>query len=227
MMRTIKGKTMKRPAFTILELVIVIVLIGILASLTVPRVDRDIRQEAADSILSSIRYTQHLALLDDKHQFNKAKWQQRYWRIVFNKCGSDYYYMIGTDDNKEDANNAFFDINESAIDPNTGKPMFYACSGVSKDEVSKNVFIGEKYGITDITRTGGCDGTVNGSGGKHIGFDHLGRPHYGFSASTTPNYASIMTQACIFTFTISGQDDFSIRIEPMTGYAYIVGQPDS
>jgi len=55
-----------KSAFTMIELILVIVVLGILAALAMPRVDRDSRQEAADNILSAIRYTQHLALMDNK-----------------------------------------------------------------------------------------------------------------------------------------------------------------
>ena len=220
---------MKRNAFTMIELVFVIVVLGILAALAMPRLDRDLKQEAADSILSNIRYTQHLALTDNKHMFNNAKWQQRFWRIVFSTCtGSDRYFMVGTDDNMEDATNAFFDQSEAALDPRTGKPLFWTngsdCSSGGDGTVSEEVFISKKYGITTIVSSGDCgDGTTMG----HIGFDNLGRPHYGFSDSTQPNNASIIIEKCIFTFTMSDGDTFAIDIEPETGYAQIVGQEDS
>ena len=219
---------MKRTAFTMLELVMVIVVLGILASLAMPRLDRDLRQEAADSILSNIRYTQHLALTDNKHMFNNANWQQRFWRIVFSTCtGNDRYFMVGTDDNMESSSNAFFDQNEAAIDPRSGKPLFWingqsCASGVDTSTVSEEVFISKKYGITNVQSSGSCSNTANSMG--HIGFDNLGRPHYGFSNSNQPNYASIITTRCTFTFTLSDGDAFAINIEPETGYAFIAGQ---
>jgi len=222
---------MKKPAFTMIELVFVIVVIGILAAIALPRLDRDLKQEAADSILSDIRYTQHLALMDNKHKFDKAKWQQRFWRIVFSTCtGTDRYYMIGTDEDMSSSTNAFFSKNEAAIDPSNGKPMFWTnggtgCSDGGDGTVSERIFITKKYGITNILASGGCSNTAQSMG--HIGFDNLGRPHYGFSGSAQPDYASIMTQTCKFKFTLSDGDTFSIDIEPETGYAYIIGQEDS
>jgi len=216
-----------RLAFTMLELVFVIIVLGILASMAMSRLDRDLKQEVADSILSDIRYTQHLALMDNMHEFNKQKWQQKFWRIVFSNCGTDLFYMIGSDTSKDDSNSANFAFEESATDPVNGKPMFNTCGATDKSAYSDRIFITKKYGITSVSSSGSCTGTVNGAGGMHIGFDHLGRPHYGFSTSTIPNYSSYRNSTCTFTFTMTDGDTFSIDILPETGYAQIVGQPSS
>ena len=80
-----KERVMKqnRQAFTMLELVIVITVLGILAALAIPRMQRDLRQEAADNLVSAIRYTQHLAMMDDKTDPGNSMWQRRYWHIRF------------------------------------------------------------------------------------------------------------------------------------------------
>ena len=218
---------LKRSAFTMIELVFVIVVLGILAALSLPRMDRDLKQEAADSILSDIRYTQHLALMDDMHDYKNPKWQQKFWRIVFSTCtGTDRYYMIGSDSNMSSSTNAFFSKNEAATDPSNGKQMFWTngtgCSKGGDSTVSERIFITNKYGVTNVVSSGGCSNTANSMG--HIGFDHLGRPHYGFSQSAIPNYASYITQTCTFKFTIDDGSSFSIDIEPETGYAHIVNQ---
>jgi len=49
----IKNTKMQNSAFTLLELVFVILVLGILTALAIPRIDRDLRQEAADNILSA------------------------------------------------------------------------------------------------------------------------------------------------------------------------------
>jgi len=217
-------QTHKRPAFTMLELVFVIVVLGILAALAMPRLDRDLKQEAADNILSSIRYTQHLALIDFKHDFKETQWQQRFWKIMFAPCSTtEMFYRVGSDDNM--TGSGLFTINEAAIDPANGKPMFWVnntdCSnGDTSGTVSENIFISKKYGITSIS-------TTNCNNIAHIGFDHLGRPHQSFGGSTVPDYSTYMRTACIYQFTMSDGDTFSIRIEPETGYASILGQTGS
>jgi prepilin-type N-terminal cleavage/methylation domain-containing protein len=212
-------------AFTMIELTFVIVVLGILASLAIPRLDRDYQQEAADAMLSHIRYTQHLALTDNKHMFDNRRWHQQFWRIVFSTCsGGDQYFMIGSDASMDGASNAFFAQDEAAIDPKDGKPYFWSngadCSSGGDGTVSNSIFISKLYGISDVVASGGCQG-------GHLGFDNMGRPHYGFGTSTAPDYSSRITTPCTFTFELESGDNFAITIQPETGYAQIVGQEDA
>ena len=217
----------RKNAFTMLELVMVIVVLGIIAALAIPRMERDLKQEAADNILSAIRYTQHLALVDDKHKFDDPKWQIRFWHLYFGTCDSKKFYAVGSDDNMDGSDNGRVDSDESAVDPATGKLMWAhdgsACTSgtVTIDDLSPNIFIGKKYGVNTITPSGGCSN-------KYIGFDHLGRP-YGssFTNSNVPDNSGVLTSVCIFQFDMENGESFQISIQPETGYAQIVGQSES
>ncbi len=215
-----KRDLMKKQAFTMLELVMVIVVLGILAALALPRLERDLKQEAADSILSNIRYTQHLALMDNKQKFNKAAWQRRFWKIMFATCDDgEAFYRIGSDEDMDSTST--FEKGEAATDPANGKPIYLANNGDCDDiSVSNNIFIGKKYGVTVNDGTGGCTG-------KHVGFDHLGRPHVGFSGSIKPDHSSYMATDCNFKFDMSDGQTFNIIIKAETGYAFISGQDES
>ncbi len=198
-----------------IELVLVVVVLGILAAFSIPRLDRDLEQESADNVLSAIRYTQHLALIDNKHEFDDKRWQRRFWRIMFAQCsdGTDFY-RIGSDDDKDSTST--FEESEAAIDPSNGKPIYMSNNGdCTATDFSDNILIGKKYGMTVNNGSGGCTG-------KSIGFDHLGRPHVGFSASDKPNNASYMSSECLFNFTMSDSTTFQISIQPETGYAQII-----
>ncbi len=127
-----KGPIMKKSAFTMIELVLVIVVLGILAALAMPRLDRDLKQEATDNILSAIRYTQHLALIDDKTVPGTA-WQANLWKIAIGSTsytissGATYY----------------------ALDPINGKAMDGTTTG------SPNTLIGKKYSVNGVSGTCG------------------------------------------------------------------------
>jgi len=205
-----------------IELVFVIVVLGILAALAIPRLERDLRQEAVDNVLSAVRYTQHLALMDDKISPTDNSWQETLWKITFTS-GSNAYYTISSDTDK----NGAVSKTECTIDPANGKYMYNsngAFSGIGTDE-SPNIFLAHNYGINSIVPSGGCTSS-------QIAFDHYGRPHVGFPVNSlggslgTNDYHSYMNSDCslTFSFTDTTLTSFTLVITRETGYAYIVGQ---
>nr|WP_321435292.1 prepilin-type N-terminal cleavage/methylation domain-containing protein [uncultured Campylobacter sp.] len=82
-----------KKAFTLIELVFVVVVIGILAFALWPTKQPTQAFEAARQIVAHIRYTQHLALNDDKFATHTdtdgtgasiaIDWYKRLWRITF------------------------------------------------------------------------------------------------------------------------------------------------
>ena len=64
-----------KKAFTMLELVFVIVIVGILSYFVSSSFQRNPLREAADQVVSHIRYTQHLAMIDDKFDPNDARFK--------------------------------------------------------------------------------------------------------------------------------------------------------
>ncbi len=223
----------KYNAFTMLELVMVIVVLGILAALALPRMERDIRQEAADNILSAIRYTQHLALMDNVVLPTQRRWQRSFWRFGVQKCKDNgYFYTISSDKSME----GNIDLGEEALDPINGL-MINGDNGENcmnnidnQNGSSPNIFITKKYGISFPSGVtfANCGTAV----GRYIGFDYLGRTHRGFAGSNgseRPNFSTLLHSDCNITFSFddSSINPFVITIEKETGHAFIVGQPDS
>ncbi len=213
----------RNDAFTMLELVMVIVVLGILAALALPRLERDIRQEAGDNLLSAIRYTQHLALMDNKTNPSDDEWQRRFWHIRFEKYnGSDPKWFYAISSSQDGDGN--IDDNEVAIDPANGKKMnnTNSATGIGVND-SPSVFVGENYGVDSVVFSGGCAA----ASAQHIAFDHLGRPHVGIYGAKN-DYRTYMSSDCTITFGFSDSstNDIAIRVEKETGYASIVGQPN-
>lgn len=225
----------RRTAFTMLELIMVIVVLGILASLALPRMERDTRQEAADNIISAIRYTQHMALMDNVNYNTRKTWHRRFWRFEKQGCSDNgIFYSIGSDKNRQ----GNIDVNrgEAAMEPSSGmiimgqnnqpcesdiQGQFFTIPGVGQVQSSPNIFLTKKYGILedDATMFGAC--STEGANSRYIGFDYLGRPHRGFANSTKPDYSTLMPTDCNLTFTFEdGSNPLIITIEAETGRVF-------
>ncbi len=215
-------------AFTMLELVIVIVVIGILAALAMPRMDKDLRQEAADEIISALRFTQHMALMDNVIENTNTNWQRRFWRFGKEGCSDEgIFYYVGSD--KDMGGNIDVDKGEAAIDPTNSEVMMGQNTKPCEDDIteqifttinevsSPNIFLTKKYSIieNDTKLVSQCPGDT-----MSIGFDYLGRPHRGFENSSTPDYSTLMQNDCNLTFEFENGIDLIITIEKETGRVF-------
>ena len=200
-----------------LELVFAIVVIGILAALAIPRLDRDLRQGAKDNIISAIRHTQGLALVDNKTNPTVSNWQRAFWQIRFSNPttpNNEWVYSVGS--NMDYATS--LDKDESAIDPVNGKYMYSGDASPADSDESPAIFLTKKYGINTVTFND-CSGS-SGSTARHIAFDNLGRPHRGVFGGEN-NYRTLVTNKdCIITFTFIDSDitDLNITITRQTGH---------
>ena len=211
-----------RIGFSMIELVMVIVVLGILASMALPRLDRDLRQEAADSILSAIRYTQHLAINDNKHSITRSDWHLSLWQIRFSGT-TTLSYTIGS--NTDYLNN--IDKNEAAIDPITGKFIYNSVPTLPQPDESPDIFLTSKYGIINVAFTGCANSVPTALTTRHIAFDNLGRPFRGINGATN-DYSRYVTSDCRITFISPAfSNDLVIQVNKETGYAFIVDQNSS
>ena len=117
---------MKKPSFTLLELVIVIILIAILSFSIKISIPDDKLQLASDTLNRYIHYTNSLALKNDKYmplpsnssEYNKSEyWFKRFYQLKIGLKNNDYYVSVYSD---EDLDNNI-DANEIAKDPLTNK----------------------------------------------------------------------------------------------------------
>ena len=209
-----------------IELIMVIVVLGIMASIAMPRLERDLRQESGDNILSAIRYTQHMALMDNKANINESpaeNWQKALWQIRFASTNGEWYYVVGS--NSDYSNN--IDQSEAAIDPVNGKYMHSSDEIIDSDE-SPNIFLTRKYSIKNVDFSS-CVGQTGSAGNAaatvhHIAFDYLGRPHRGVFGATYV-LSTLLHADCTLKFEFKdGSDDLLILIRKDTGYANIVDQ---
>lgn len=198
-----------RRAFTMLELIFVIVIVGILSFIAASSFQRSTVQEATDKLVSHIRYAQHLAISDDKFNPALSTWFRNQWHIDIELDNNLWVYSILS------ANNP----NQYAKDPQNSTTFLSGLSTVAQDNRSKDLQLQAKFGITSITFTN-CP-TATATKFK-LFFDYLGRPYGDKSTATTP-YANLLTGNGnnICTIVLSNgnvADNMTIEISPETGY---------
>jgi prepilin-type N-terminal cleavage/methylation domain-containing protein len=224
-----------KKAFTILELIFVIVVIGILSAAIIPRISSNKLQDAAMQILSHIRYTRHLAIVDDVYDSNKSNWYKDRWSIRFKEdlVYSGSYTPNGTfsgewaytiySDKSGDGNPNISEMAKNPLNKNQ-----YLSGGynntlhMDSNQSMKELRVGTHYNI-NIAFEDGCRSNV-----LYLMFDHLGRP---FNSSNT-NHAyeqpssgwhKLLTTQCKITLTDKdSSESISIGIKPETGYACIL-----
>ena len=190
-----------------IELVFVIVVIGIVSAVMLPRIDRDNVYEAAQQLISHIKYTQHLAMIDNKYDAADPNWYQEMWQIRFQDCNgnTEHAYSIFSDRDQDSA----IDASEVALDPLSRKRID-ATTCVASDAQDPNVVLSNKYNIETVTLAGPCF-----AANKYVAFDHLGRPHVNVA-----NSVNVAQTACTIQL-VSNDDNATITIEPETGYTYL------
>ena len=180
------------PSFTLLELVIVIILIGILAYSIPVLFPNNNLQLAADTLIRNIYFTQSLALKDDKYQpfplednaveNNRSKyWFKQWWQVRFTQNTNDKHYWYEIFSDQPTDNKKVFDgygyspsyLRELSLakNPLNGKYLIGNCSktGYPKcSEVDTKLDLTKTYGIKKMEFTNFDRYT------KRLIFDNLG-----------------------------------------------------
>ncbi len=226
-----------KKAFTMIELVFVLVIIGILSSIIGQTTKTNPLQEAAIQLASHIRYTQHLALVDDRYNKNRKDdddnviWYKERWQLEFGKNDNSddkVQYTIFSDTAGNSTGDANFD--EIAINPqNNNQVMSGGHTGSVKLDITdkrflgmKSLNIGKTYEIDSYELDGGCSGA-------RISFDHLGRPFKGKQSSMDTPYNNGSSQrlvnkeeGCKIILTHISGDKVVLRITRETGFVCIL-----
>lgn len=222
-----------KKAFTMVELIVVIVLIGVLAFFLMPNKADTKTLEAARQIISHIRYAQHLALNNDKFDGNDATWYKKFWRVSFSEFKSEHdpceifsktknknvncvRYIVWQDTAEKSTGNPN-SLEEIALDPAVpGKRLYRDYSGSRKENVGTDKMnLSKTYGITDISFEN-IDGKTKG-----FMFDDLGRV-YQNTTEVKQAYANQFNRDFIrIKLTGKNEDKINILVFAASGYACV------
>jgi len=203
-----------------IELVFVIVVIGIITAMMLPRIDRDNVYEAAQQVISHIRYTQHLAMIDNRYDDTNLNWYNERWQIAFTQCaagGQKVMYSIYSD-RSPGAGSVLPARAEAAVDPLSKRPLFHNnCAPVAGTD-EESVDLEGRYNISLLDVTGCVDAAGNTA--QQVGFDTMGRPFLNVSTAVS-SVDGYLLAACDIVLSVDNDSNVTIRIEPETGYAHI------
>ena len=212
-----------------LELVVVIVVIGIIAAAALPRINDDHIAEAADQVVSHIRYTQHLAMQDSKFDPTDARWFRKRWSITFTQAafcggGNEWRYSVYHDDGNTTGNlNSVNEVARDPLDPN--RFMSSGWAGIANADcanVSNKYNLTTNFGITNVQFRGVC----GQAGLQTLSFDEFGRPMRSVSTpnggGATRGYNRLVYngQNCQIVLT-TARRTATITIAPETGFVHV------
>jgi prepilin-type N-terminal cleavage/methylation domain-containing protein len=228
-----------KKAFTMIELVFVVVVIGILATIILPSTKSNPLQEAAIQLVSHIRYTQHLAMIDDTYDTTRVDkdsniiWYKDRWQLVFSSSeytgGADVWAYTIFSDKIDTGSVTGGDAQEDEVarnPENANQIMTGGYSGTSALDYldsnfkgMKKLNLGKSYGVSEIKLEGGCPS----SDGYRIVFDYLGRPLKGDMSGNILVYDddNLMKKECRIILS-NGSEDVTIVIKQETGYTKII-----
>lgn len=224
---------MKRSAFTLIELVVIMVVVSILLATAHFRYERDDLAEVAQQVLHHIRYTQHLAMQEDKFDPADARyavqpghndtkngmWFRGFWRIRFYSIADSFYYAIFSDRDRR-GNIDVTTHTEPARDPQTH--LMLVVNSPDETRYDQRLNLSGKYSIRLVQST--CPNTPTRT---ELLFDNYGRPYINLPSTTLPApasyhpYAQRLIADCNITLTHASSRQAIITVTPETGYAFI------
>ena len=140
-----------KKSFTIIEIIIVILILSVILTLAIPKSNNSKLKLAKEQILTHLKYTRYLAMLDDKFEHNNTEWFKKRWTLKFQNCYESVggiYYRICSDKNIETAH---VEKTDCLKDPLTKKYIYaFSCKEDKQIDKLEQVKITEYFGVNKI-----------------------------------------------------------------------------
>ncbi len=213
-----------KKAYTLLEIVLTVIVIGIISSVMVPKLNDTSLQKAAEQVMFHLRYTQHLALIENQFNQNDKYWYKARWQLYFSYCRGDNDqcgYTVFSDRLNDHRGNP--DPPEIAVNPLNPSQVLTGGSPGNKlihyedKEATKSMNLGQTYGVKKVS-------VKNCARAKRVAFDYIGRPIVGNMRTMKYPYQNkrLLSKKCLITLIKDEFEKITIVVEPETGYVHLL-----
>ena len=209
---------MKYRSFTLIEIIFILILLSIILTFTIPSNQLSKIDLAKEQLITHLKYTRYIAMLDNKYYYNDDLWYKKLWNMKFLNCNKDVggiYYVIYS--NTINPNRWNISKKETLIDPFTNNYIYSSsrCEQDSLYDKSKYVLLSNYYDIKDIKIS--CNDT---SSLGQIYFDNNGSAYSYIDNDYSKFTDNKIKNNCIITLIDSNNNERNITIEAYTGYIY-------
>lgn len=207
---TSKTLLKKLPSFSLLELIVVIALLTIVVSFSIPKKQISNLDLATDRLVLYLHYVRYIALMDNKFDIDDTEWEKKRWSLKFQRCSKNedgLYFVVFSD---ESGGTAAFKKLETMKDPLNGKYLYsgYDCDPSYNE--SKNILLTKEYGIKHVDISCNTTSTIG-----QLSFGYDGKIY----SSLGTNIKEI-TEPCIIRLEDINGKEKEIELIPRSGFIH-------
>jgi len=203
-----------KKAFTLIEIILVIVISSIFLSLAIPKYQISNLDEAANRVILYLKHTRYLAMVDNKYNPKDGMWYKQRWTLKFRKCSSSIgglYFLVYSDTNK----NGHISKNECAKDPITSRYLYSNWDCKASSDESKYILLTKEYGVRKVDISCNSTSTIGS-----FSFGENGDIYSRLGIQTNEIEKYKLIQKCYLKLYDKTNKFIEIIIEPQTGYIY-------
>jgi hypothetical protein len=209
-------RTKLKKSFSLLELIFVIILISILLATTLPKKQNINLEQASKRIITYLKFTRYLAMIDNKYKLDEPLWFKERWTLKFQNCAYNVgglYFVVFSDKNQKGSPNK----DECAKDPLSDKYLYSHYDCVAGDDESETVLLTKKYGVEKVTISCNSTNTLGS-----ISFDINGEAHSRLGTDPDRKDQYKLNETCYIELFDKEENSVKIAIEAKTGFIHRV-----
>ena len=197
-------------SFSLLEAILVLALIAIVLSVSIPKQTTSKLHLAVDKLVLYLNYTRYVALVDNKFDINDTEWKKKLWSLKFQRCSKQedgLYFVVFSD---ESGGTGAFKKRETLKDPLNNKYLYSGYDCVPSNNESRNILLTKEYNISKVEVSCNTTSTI---GQISFGFDGKLYSQLGVNIKR-------VLEPCIITLYDFNNNQKQIKIESDTGYIH-------